>query len=153
MAANMLSLSTILALTATAALAQARPLAAAPSPDMPAGVWRQWRGPARNGHCPGDWWPDRLTEDRVTQLWRVELGPSYSGPVVDEDTVYTTETVDKRDEVVTAYDRETGERKWRTSWAGAMKVPFFAAKNGSWIRSTPTDTSASTRWPGQRFMM
>lgn len=132
------SLSVALALTATAVCAQARPFAGLPRPDAPSGVWRQWRGPARDGHCPGDWWPERLTEDRVERLWRVALGPSYSGPVVDETTVYTTETVDKRDEVVTAYDRATGERKWRASWAGAMKVPFFAAKNGSWIRSTPT---------------
>ena len=36
---------------------------------------------------------------------------------MDATTVYTTETVDKRDEVVTAYDRVTGERKWRTAGA------------------------------------
>ncbi len=144
-----------LALTAAAASAQILPLldadhsapraatAAAPASRAPAaaapkGVWNQWRGPGRDGHCPGSWWPERLTEERVERLWRVELGPSYSGPVVDATTVYTTETVGAKDEVVTAYDRATGERKWRASWAGAMKVPFFAARNGSWIRSTPT---------------
>jgi len=126
-----------MALSAMAAAAQSAPLSAPALPDAPTGVWNQWRGPDRNGHCPGDWWPARLTQENVKRLWRVELGPSYSGPIVDETTVYTTETVDKTDEVVTAYDRETGARKWRAAWPGAMKVPFFAAKNGSWIRSTP----------------
>ena len=137
MAAHTCLIPVAMALSALAAIAQTAPLSAPASPDTPTGVWNQWRGPERNGHCPGDWWPARLSQENVKRLWRVELGPSYSGPIVDETTVYTTETVDKKDEVVTAYDRETGARKWRAAWPGAMKVPFFAAKNGSWIRSTP----------------
>ncbi|MCA9261417.1 MAG: PQQ-binding-like beta-propeller repeat protein, partial [Planctomycetales bacterium] len=27
--------------------------------------------------------------------------------------------------------------RWHADWKGALKVPFFAASNGSWIRSTP----------------
>jgi outer membrane protein assembly factor BamB len=45
--------------------------------------------------------------------------------------------VDKKTEVVTAHDRKSGKELWRVSWDGAITVPFFAAKNGSWIRSTP----------------
>ena len=65
------------------------------------------------------------------------LGPSYSGPVVAWDLVFTTETKNKESEVVCALDRKTGKERWRAEWKGAMKVPFFAAANGSWIRSTP----------------
>ena len=36
-----------------------------------------------------------------------------------------------------AYGLEDGKLKWKQNWAGEMKVPFFAARNGSWIRSTP----------------
>lgn len=129
------------------------PSSKASTEEAPIGVWNQWRGPDRNGHCPGDWWPERLTKDGVKQLWRVELGPSYSGPIVDADMVYTTETVDKEHEVVTAYDRTTGKRKWRTSWEGAMKVPFFAAKNGSWIRSTPALDDESIYIAGMRDVL
>jgi outer membrane protein assembly factor BamB len=53
------------------------------------------------------------------------------------DRVFVTETVDKEREVVSAFDRQQGKLLWRTEWDGAMKVPFFANKNGSWIRSTP----------------
>ncbi len=31
----------------------------------------------------------------------------------------------------------TGAESWQTSWPGSMKVPFFAARNGSWARCTP----------------
>ena len=100
-AAHTCLLSVVMALSAVTSTAQSRPLSEPAQPDAPSGVWNQWRGPNRDGHCPGDWWPERLTKDNVQRLWRVELGPSYSGPIVDETTVYTTETVGKQDEVVT----------------------------------------------------
>jgi outer membrane protein assembly factor BamB len=82
-------------------------------------------------------WPQALDETRLQLQWEVPLAPSYSGPIVMGQRVFATETVDKEREVVTAFDRKTGELLWRTEWEGAMKVPFFANKNGSWIRSTP----------------
>ncbi|MDG1049634.1 MAG: PQQ-binding-like beta-propeller repeat protein, partial [Planctomycetota bacterium] len=101
-------------------------------------VWNQWRGAARNGVVGGPEWPATLTEENVTEVWSIEgLGDSYATPLVAGDRVFTVSTVDKREEVVQAYDRKTGEKVWETRWDGAMKVPFFAAKNGSWIRSTP----------------
>lgn len=101
-------------------------------------VWHQWRGPTRDGLVTGPAWPDKLQGDALTKLWRVDdLGPSYSGPVVAADRVFTTETVDKKTEVVTALDRKTGKVLWKAKWDGSLTVPFFAAKNGSWIRATP----------------
>lgn len=101
-------------------------------------VWPQWRGPTRDGVVTGPAWPAKLEGDTLKQVWRVEkLGPSYSGPVVAADRVFTTQTVDKKTEVVTAHDRKTGKELWKVSWEGSITVPFFAAKNGSWIRSTP----------------
>ncbi|AMV25264.1 outer membrane biogenesis protein BamB [Gemmata sp. SH-PL17] len=101
-------------------------------------VWPQWRGPARDGTVTGPAWPDKLEGAALERVWRVEkLGPSYSGPIVATDRVFTTQTVDKKTEVVTAHDRKTGKELWKTSWEGSITVPFFAAKNGSWIRSTP----------------
>ncbi|QDT69016.1 outer membrane biogenesis protein BamB [Planctomycetes bacterium MalM25] len=99
--------------------------------------WPQWRGPSRDGHAVGEQWPDSLGEERLVQQWRLELGPSYSGPIVVGDRVLTTETRDKSTEVASAYDRRTGDKLWEREWPGAMKVPFFAATNGSWIRATP----------------
>ncbi|MFT5049848.1 MAG: outer membrane protein assembly factor BamB [Chlamydiales bacterium] len=102
------------------------------------GSWPQWRGPTRDGQAPGVAWGPDLEAERLGEAWRIDgLGPSYSGPVVDSERVYTTETVDEEREVVRALNRTDGKEIWRVSWTGSMEVPFFAAQNGSWIRSTP----------------
>lgn len=101
-------------------------------------LWPQWRGPTRDGQVTGPAWPDVLNADVLKQAWRSDdLGPSYSGPIVTTDRVFTTATVNKQEEVVMALDRKTGATLWTTKWPGSITVPFFAAKNGSWIRSTP----------------
>jgi len=100
--------------------------------------WRQWRGPNRDGQLTGVTWPNKIQGDSLKQIWQIkDLAPSYSGPIVASDRVFTTETVDKKTEVVTAFNRSTGKEIWKVKWDGTISVPFFAAKNGSWIRSTP----------------
>ncbi len=101
--------------------------------------WTQWRGNLRTGHLMREsGWPDSVSDTALEQLWAVKLGPSYSGPIVVGDRVFATETLDKKYEVVTAFDRTSGKPLWNARWEGAMAVPFFAQANGSWIRSTPT---------------
>lgn len=99
--------------------------------------WPQWRGPNRDAVVGGAAWPANLSAESLKTLWRVELGDSYSGPVVDANRVYVTETRGRKDEVIRALDRKTGKEVWTAEWPGAMSVPFFATANGSWIRSTP----------------
>ncbi|MEO1618920.1 MAG: PQQ-binding-like beta-propeller repeat protein [Planctomycetota bacterium] len=98
--------------------------------------WNQWRGPSRDSVWEGPEWPEKL-EGELELLWEKPLGPSYSGPIVQNGLVFTTETVDKREEVVSAFDVNSGENVWRKTWEGSMTVPFFASANGSWIRATP----------------
>ena len=100
-------------------------------------TWPQWRGPNRDAKVTYESWPTKLSAPEVSISWSVSQGPSYSGPVVATDKVFVTETRDKKYEVVRAFDRFTGQILWETEWEGAMIVPFFAASNGSWIRSTP----------------
>jgi outer membrane protein assembly factor BamB len=101
-------------------------------------VWTQWRGPERVCTLPATTaWPAKLDDQSLVEQYRVPLQPSYSGPIVTSDRVFVTETVNKEKEVVRALDRDTGKELWQTEWPGSMSVPFFAASNGSWIRSTP----------------
>jgi outer membrane protein assembly factor BamB len=117
---------------------------AASGPDVGVAVaeptWNQWRGPNRDGVWQGDL-PDSLSDLKLT--WEKPLSPSYSGPVTDGKMVYTTETVDERFERVTAFDLQSGEEVWTTQWEGAIKVPPFAAANGSWIKATPALTASA----------
>lgn len=119
--------------------------------DVP--VWNQWRGPTRDGVAPAaPAWPANL--DGLKVKWQSpKLGPSYSGPLVLADRIVTTETVDAKNEVVTAYDRKSGEKLWSRDWPGAMTVPFFAAKNGSWIRATPAADESTVYVAGIRDVL
>ena len=119
-----------------------------------ADTWPQWRGPSRDGHSEGTTWADGLGEEKLVQTWQVpDLGPSYSGPVVDAKRVYTTEAEDEKYEVVRAFDRDSGKEVWATRWEGSMEVPFFAARNGSWIRSTPALDENSIYVAGMRDVL
>lgn len=104
---------------------------------QPTPPWPQWRGPTRDGQVAGPTWPDSLQEGSLELLWRIPLGPSYSGPIVSDELVFTTETKNKEIEVASAFDRRTGKNRWSREWPGAISVPFFAKSSGDWIRSTP----------------
>ena len=109
--------------------------------------WRSWRGNTRDGQVSGVDWPERLTssstgESNLQKLWRVELGPSYSGPIVSEELVFTTETTNKKKEAVCALDRKSGETVWKTHWIGSMKVPFLLRETDHGLdRHLPTTAS------------
>ncbi|MEO1366224.1 MAG: PQQ-binding-like beta-propeller repeat protein [Acidobacteriota bacterium] len=134
LAAGLLATGPALAEGATPAPASTD--AASSSPALE--TWPQWRGPERTGSVSDDAAPWPADLQHMELAWRVpDLGPSYSGPIVGPERIYTTETRDEKFEVVTAYDRVSGKKVWEKQWPGAMKVPFFAARNGSWIRATP----------------
>lgn len=109
-----------------------------PSTDVSGDLsWSQWRGPTRDGYLEKESpWPKSISKEILRLSWRKKLGKGYPGPIVSEKLVFTVETKGKN-EVVRAFDRESGKQKWETSWPGSMSVPFFAWKNGSWVRSTP----------------
>lgn len=115
--------------------------------------WPQWRGPQRNGVIEGVAWPQTLGVESLSRSWRVELGDGYPGPIVSGGRVFTVESGSKKVETVRAFDQETGELLWDRAWAGGMKVPFFAAKNGSWVKSTPATDGKSLLVGGMQELL
>ena len=109
-------------------------------------LWQSWRGPSRDGLLNGVLWPESLDEARLRSVWTKDFGDSYSGPILNSDAVFTTESKKGKERVYSVL-RDTGEIKWQYEWDGAMTVPFFAARNGSWIRSTPA-TDGKTLFVG-----
>jgi outer membrane protein assembly factor BamB len=117
-------------------------------------TWPQWRGPTRDSLVTaGPKWPDKLAGEALTQLWRVELDRGYPGPIVSADRVFVAETAGREREVVRALDRKTGKEIWRAEWKGSLTVPFFALRNGSWIRSTPAFDGESLYVAGIRDVL
>lgn len=97
--------------------------------------WTSWRGPNRDSYLPNASWPSTL-EGNLNKKWSFTAGDSYSGPIMTKESVFTTETK-SGNETLYAINRVTGEKQWEYQWKGSMTVPFFAMRNGSWIRSTP----------------
>lgn len=120
---------------------------------LAAETWSQWRGPARDGRVEGAPWPAKLADSTLERLWRVPLGPGYSGPLVSKELVFVTETREKRAEVVRALDRRTGEQRWLQEWSGAISVPFFAKSRGDWIRATPAFDGETLYVAGMRDVL
>jgi len=135
------------------AVLAATPLSLSEAQAPATGAWPQWRGPSRTGQIEPTTWPDSLDESHLSEVWRVELGPSYSGPIVADGKVFVTETVDKQDERVTAYSVADGSKLWSVSWPGAMSVPFFAKANGDWIRATPAYADGRLYVAGMRDVL
>lgn len=116
--------------------------------------WPQWRGPDRTGAVTSETaWPEKLGGDHLSEIWKTSLDEGYSAPVSADGRVYTVATKGEQSEVVRAFDLETGTQLWEASWKGAMKVPFFANKNGSWVRSTPTVTDGAIYVGGMRDVL
>lgn len=132
---------------------QAQDVALAEKPQPKGSTWPQWRGPQRDGIFLGAAWPARLNQENLRLVWRVKLDKSYASPIVSEDAVYTVETVGEKSEVVKAFSREDGSLLWERSWEGAMKVPFFASRNGSWVRSSPAYDGEALYVAGMRDVL
>ena len=116
--------------------------------------WNQWRGPMRTGEALSQLvWPASLNGESLKKIWEQPLAEGYSSPVTSDGKLFTFATKDKESEVVRAFNLETGEQHWDQSGQGAMKVPFFAAKNGSWVRSTPSVDEAAIYVGGMRDVL
>jgi outer membrane protein assembly factor BamB len=99
-----------------------------------AGDWPQHLGPQRNGTTEamplGDDW--RTTPPK--QLWSVDVGAGFSGPVVAGSRLILAHRIED-EELVDAYDATTGERLWRSA-APADYQDRFGFNDGP--RATPT---------------
>ena len=113
---------------------------AAAAPESAAGVaapawnavWPDYRGPNRDGASPEpiktDWPGGKLDE-----LWRTKVGGGYASMVVAQGRVFTIEQ--RRDqEVVAAYDLDSGVQIWEHGW----NAHFQESMGGPGPRATPT---------------
>ena len=73
--------------------------------------WPGWRGPQRDGTVPAAQAPASWPES-FAPAWRVDVGEGYSSPVVSGGRVFVHGRRGDL-EVVTAFDLESGARRWR----------------------------------------
>jgi outer membrane protein assembly factor BamB len=127
--------------TAAAAPASARRPApsgaiAGPRPareEPPREYWSDFRGPFRDGrsldaHIRTDW-----PSGGLPLLWKQPIGLGYASFVVSDGRAFTIEQR-RQQEVVAAYEVETGRELWTHVWNGE----FAESMGGDGPRATPT---------------
>jgi|ERR1041384_38547 outer membrane protein assembly factor BamB len=95
--------------------------------------WTNFRGPARDGRY--DETPIRTDwpANGLPLLWKQPIGGGYASFVVAEGMAFTIEQR-RRQEIVAAYDVETGREVWIHSW----DAEFKESMGGDGPRATPT---------------
>jgi len=97
--------------------------------------WPQWRGPARDGVASAftvpTTWPAQLTKK-----WEATVGVGHASPVVAGNRV-VVQTRQNNQEIVVAYDLDSGKQLWQQGVDAPYTVNPAAAAHGPGPKSTP----------------
>jgi outer membrane protein assembly factor BamB len=112
---------------------QSKPAAVAAPGKTARSYWTNFRGPARDGLY--DEGPIRTTwpAEGLPLLWKQPIGGGYASFVIAEGMAFTIEQR-RRQEIVAAYDVETG----RELWTQGSDAEFREPMGGDGPRATPT---------------
>jgi outer membrane protein assembly factor BamB len=99
----------------------------------PSVEWSDFRGPNRDGRYMGT--PIRTSWPRegLRRLWKQPVGGGYASFVVADGRAFTIEQR-RNQEVVAAYDVQTGRELWTNGW----NASFEESMGGDGPRATPT---------------
>jgi outer membrane protein assembly factor BamB len=97
--------------------------------------WNQWRGPSRTGvtaafSAPATW------PDKPRKVWESTVGSGHSSPVVSGPRAFVFARV-ADEEVVTAFDYQTGKQVWQQRYRAPYQVNPAAEGHGKGPKSTP----------------
>jgi outer membrane protein assembly factor BamB len=97
--------------------------------------WNQWRGPSRSGvaaafSAPAVW------PDKPRKVWESTVGSGHSSPVVSGASAFVFTRVGD-DEMVTAFEHQTGRQLWQQRYPAPYQVNPAAAGHGKGPKSTP----------------
>ena len=95
--------------------------------------WTDFRGPARDGHYDESGILTQWPSGGLPLLWKQPVGGGYASFVVAEGLAFTIEQR-RHQEVVAAYDVETGRELWTHDW----NAEFIESMGGDGPRATPT---------------
>ena len=131
-----IALSVFATLTAGGVMARASTLDAPQRADgLAASSWPGFRGQDRDGIYRG---PIRLSWDGLTPMWKKPVGGGRASFAVAGSRAFTIEQR-KNEEVVAAYDVQTGRELWANAWRERFNSKLMGLwGGGEGPRSTPT---------------
>jgi outer membrane protein assembly factor BamB len=95
--------------------------------------WPDFRGPNRDGRYTGTAIRTSWPAEGLRQLWKQPVGGGYASFVIADGRAFTIEQR-RNQEVVAAYDVETGREIWTNGW----NANFQESMGGDGPRATPT---------------
>jgi outer membrane protein assembly factor BamB len=108
------------------------PAEAEPAPTGPVPYWTDFRGPTRDGHYTEQPILTSWPAGGLTPMWRQPAGAGYASFVIANERAFTIEQRG-REEVVAAYDVDTGRELWTHTWT----AEFREILGGVGPRATP----------------
>jgi outer membrane protein assembly factor BamB len=97
--------------------------------------WPRWRGPRGDGTWQAPPLPQTWPPGGPRRLWRVDIGPGYSGIAVAQGRVFTMDRPrGSDDERIVCFDAATGQLLWEHRY----HAPYGDLDYGKGPRSTPT---------------
>src|ERR1044071_6890460 len=97
--------------------------------------WPQWRGPHRDGLVSSFTQPTAWPEN-LKPVWKIQVGIGHASPVVVGRKVYLLSRQGE-EEVVAAFDLDTGKQLWRDGYAVDYQMNPAAVSHGKGPKSTP----------------
>ena len=95
--------------------------------------WPKWLGPRGDGISRETGLLEKWPEEGPKKLWQAKVGIGFSSPVAVEGRVYLMHTTpDKKRDVLTCFDADTGKVIWEESYEGAYSGEYPGT------RATPT---------------
>ncbi|MBS1788890.1 MAG: PQQ-like beta-propeller repeat protein [Acidobacteria bacterium] len=97
--------------------------------------WTQWRGANRDGTIAGFVAP-KVWPEQLKSKWKIQVGVGHASPLVVGKQVFL-HSRQGENEVVAAYDLETGKSLWQDSYPVAYTMNPAATGHGKGPKSTP----------------
>ena len=97
--------------------------------------WPGWLGPNRDGWVK-DVIPPKVWPEKLTQVWKIEVGTGYGTPLVQGDLVFT-HTRQGEQEVMQCVDLKTGQTRWRQAFDMPFKIGGGGEYHGKGPKSNP----------------
>ncbi len=103
------------------------------APIAPGSTWTDFRGPNRDGRYTATPIRTNWPREGLRRLWKQPVGGGYASFVVADGRAFTIEQR-RSQEVVAAYDVQTGREVWTNAW----NASFEESMGGDGPRATPT---------------
>jgi len=91
--------------------------------------WPQWRGPTRDGVWCETGIVESFKSPSLEPVWRMPIGPGYSGPTVSQNRVFVTDRQTKPSQIerVLAFAADTGAPLWTHAYECVYKNVGYEA--------------------------